>query len=289
MTTFNTRIIVIISLILLSRTKALCQQYLPFDFEHGQWICYYSTKGGLFGSYGGDIVDYIEENVKFYCNGDTVIDDTLFKKLYYTGFAKPTLTPQVHIEGYYGAIRNDTANKKVWLKSDYGYGCLYDFNLKVGDYYIYSCSEPAAKIDLIDSAMYCNKFHRRYHYSNGYLIEGIGSSDGLIPVNCMTSASSLICYSEKGESCDTCQTPTRIQEIIRNNLKVFPNPTTGEINISSADPILSLEVRDLTGRIIYKYNDVFVDTLKFQLPSAGIYLLLIKTKDNLIVRKIIRE
>ena len=57
------------------------QSYTPFDFSNGQWVCGYDNKGGVFGSYGSY---YIKEDVKFYCKGDTMINDTLFHKLYYT-------------------------------------------------------------------------------------------------------------------------------------------------------------------------------------------------------------
>jgi hypothetical protein len=107
-----------ISFILIS-SYGECQKYIPFDLVHGEWICGYFTKGGFFDSYGND---YVREEVKYYCQGDTLINDTIYKKLFYIGYASPTMTPEKNISGYFGAIRNDTAKKQVWLKTLYRYG-----------------------------------------------------------------------------------------------------------------------------------------------------------------------
>ena len=99
-------------LIIILTTVVFCQNYKPFDFVNGNWICYYNTKGGVFYSTGNI---YVDEKVKFFCPGDTTITGTVFKKLYYSGYAKPSGSQSISISGYYGAIRNDTVNKRVWI------------------------------------------------------------------------------------------------------------------------------------------------------------------------------
>ena len=59
------------------------QEYTPFNFDNGEWVCEYDVKVGLFG---GPYCVYQVDSVKFFCNGDTIINDTSFKKLYYKGY-----------------------------------------------------------------------------------------------------------------------------------------------------------------------------------------------------------
>ena len=59
-----------------------CQTYKPFNFDKGIWYCKYITKGGLFGVYHGPY--YATDSVKYFCNGDTTINNVMFKKLYHS-------------------------------------------------------------------------------------------------------------------------------------------------------------------------------------------------------------
>jgi len=134
------------------------QTYTPFDIKNGEWVCGYDTKGGEFSSYGSY---YIREDVKFYCQGDTVINDTLYAQLYYRGVARYPEWAKRNLSGYYGPIRNDTLKRQVWL----GNHLLYDFNLKIGDT-IRTLWVHGSPILSIDSVLYCDKFHRRYNYKS---------------------------------------------------------------------------------------------------------------------------
>jgi hypothetical protein len=271
----------------------ISQKYTPFDFSNGVWICGYFTKGGVFEFYG---TDYVREEVKFYCQGDTLINDTIYRKLFYIGYAKPTMTPQKNISGYYGAIRNDSIHKRVWFKNNNNYGILYDFNLDVGDSIRYSCSESEAKINSIDSALYCNTYHKKYNYIDvnniapSFIVEGIGSSGGLIPVNCLTSFSYLICYSERNNAvCDTCKTPTAIKETEINKLQIYPNPTNDVLKVISEDPILSIEVTDFLGKLIYINYNINNERAEIMIQQNGIFIIKIKTSNKTIIRKFIKK
>ena len=106
-------LILLFLLIILTRFGN-CQDYTPFDLDNGEWICGYVTKGGLFTENGNL---YVKEVVKFYCQGDTIINDTIYKNLKYIGYAEPEMSPQKNISGKFGAIRNDTVNKRLWIKA----------------------------------------------------------------------------------------------------------------------------------------------------------------------------
>jgi hypothetical protein len=276
--------------ILLVSLEGICQKYIPFDLSNGLWTCEYFTKGGFFdfyqidGEYGSD---YVTENVKFYFNGDTLINDTLFTKLYYIGIATPTTTPQRNIYGYFGAIRNDSLRKMVWFNDK----VLYDFNLQLGDSYKYNCDESENIIYSIDSVLYCNKYHnfKDSQNNNQFIIEGIGSSYGLIPIKCSLSNSNLKCYSEKNKNCDTCKIPNIIRSVSTNNLSVFPNPTNNYVIISSEATISLIEIIDITGRIIYAKNGFVDNKIEIPIQTNGYYILKIKTINELIVSSLIKK
>lgn len=207
--------LIISAIVLIVASAAFGQSYQPFDFENGTWYCRYVTKGGQFGA-DFERTQYVTDSVKFFCNGDTVINNLVYKKLYYSGFSFIQNSEKKTISGFYTAIRNDTLNKKI-LFAPAGYDTvisgtgivLYDFNLTVGDSIGYNFNTN--KKDLvtsIDSVMYCNRVHRRFNSETGWntLIEGIGSVSGLFPLVSPTDYGTLLCYQEAGnKDCADCK------------------------------------------------------------------------------------
>ncbi|WP_294669858.1 T9SS type A sorting domain-containing protein [uncultured Fluviicola sp.] len=271
------------------------QQYQPFDLNSGIWYCFYSTKGGMFG--GGTPVNYYaSDSVKFYCDGDTIINAVAFKKLMYAGNTSSQVVPLTPISGYYGAIRNDVPNKKVYFVSK-GYDSsyqgtgdlLYDFDLNIGDsiatHFISTDKEPVSQID---SVLYCGAYHKRYSSPSGYfIIEGIGSQHGLIPVKFATNFGYTMCYEETGnQSCTNCNIALSLEDNTLNRLAIFPNPTTGSIQIQSDLDILYLELYDADGSLVERIND---SKTGIDLKRSGVYLLKIHTDSGEFVRRLIRE
>ncbi|MFA6484626.1 MAG: T9SS type A sorting domain-containing protein [Bacteroidales bacterium] len=267
--------------------KVQGQSYTPFDFKHGEWVCGYDTKGGVFGYYG---TYYIKEEVKFYCQGDTIINDTLFNKLYYRGVTRYPEWARRELSGYYGPIRNDTINRQVWL----GGFLLYDFNIKVGDTVLFTCGSDETVIS-IDSVEYCDTYRRRYNAKNVfgdnlYLIEGVGSIFGLIPHGCMPSISWLDCYSEANNLiCDTCKTPVSVNEVAMENIEIFPNPTNDHIRVTSSIPVSSVEILDLLGRRVFYDSHGDKSEIEIQIRERGVYFVRVGIQGKTVVRKILRN
>jgi len=289
------KILILITISIYSSIDSSSQNYKPFNFENGEWVCYYYTKGGIFDTYGNV---YVHERVKYYCQGDTLISDTLYKKMYYVGYAQPYLQPPHDISGYYAAVRNDTINKKVLIKSDHIFDfavtdLLYDFNINIGDPCQYCCQDTSV-ITVIDSVLYCDSYHKRYRFTdalnNTYsIIEGIGSTFGLTPRHCGVNSSWLVCYSENDvPACDTCDIPVSI--IINNETKfdIFPNPTNDYINIDSEFPVSLLEISDISGRIVYCDINVSRNMTRVSLPYKGIFIVKIRIRDQILTSKVIK-
>lgn len=281
-------------LILSVSILAESQEYTPFDFDNGEWYCYFSTKGGLFG--GGHDTYYATDSVKFFCSGDTLINDTLYKKLYYAGNTSSQIVPKTSVYGYYGAIRNDTANKQVWYYAGDHNFLIYDFNLINGDSLcnttegllpvtFYFCG----KVTSFDSVNYCNKYFRRYNIGGQSIIEGIGSDKGLFPVLSSPWFSELICYSEKNDSeCESCKInfTNSFDHIIKENTFNI-NQTNNQLHIFSDYIIESVELFDLSGRRIISNHHLKSNSTDIYIPQKGIYILSIKIDDKIVERKII--
>jgi hypothetical protein len=216
-------------MILLTFQYGQSQVYKPFNLDSGEWYCKYSTKGGMFEGVDHEN-NYAIDSVKFYINGDTTINEVAFKKLMYSGYTSSQFVEQTYISGYIGALRNDTLNKQVYFifkhyNSNYeGTGdLLYDFDLEIGDSVQISCElDEIDTISLIDSVIYCNEYYKRYNTPSGYfIIEGIGSKYGLLPVNCLTDYGWFFCYEENAnELCDDCGFMTSINSYLINHLEI---------------------------------------------------------------------
>jgi hypothetical protein len=285
---------VTVALIILAVTGN-CQIYKPFNFDKGIWYCKYVTKGGLFGVYHGPV--YVTDSVKYFCNGDTTINNVLFKKLYHEGYSSSEFIPNTYFYGYSGAVRNDTLNKKVYFiphgyDSSYkGTGFLwYNFDVKISDSIGISCyyANEIIKVTSIDSVSYCNQYFRYLKTSTGDdIIEGIGSVYGLSPLNCPLACGWLICYQEQGnDDCADCNLFTSIPKNYHQSIKIYPNPTNGKIQITPNNNIQLVEIFDLHGNLIetitYDFEDI---TLK----NEGIYILRIKSDDKISIYKVVKN
>jgi hypothetical protein len=68
---------------------------------------------------------------------------------------------------------------------------------------------------------------------------------------------------------------------IINNLEVFPNPSTGQFTFEGLTETCSIEVTDLTGRIIFSEKmDQSKHTINLVGKEKGIYIYKIKNKEN---------
>jgi len=268
------------------------QEYTPFNFDSGEWVCRYDVKVGLFG--GPYCVEQID-SVMFFCSGDTIINDTSFKKLYYKGYT--TCPTWSYISGYYGAIRNDTINKKVWFNKDSGNFLIYDFNIHVGDSVcnmttflpvsFYFCGTVVS----IDSVIYCNRYFKKYNVID-YLqnvqsiIEGIGSPQGLFTTHAWFS--DLLCYSEvNNNACPVCEPFVAIENKISNKINIYVNQGNDQIKITSDEKITSIELFDINSKLVYSLNNINDYKTSVILFQKGVYILRARIADKIIIKKIV--
>ena len=166
--------------ILLLFQNIYSQNYHPLVEENKTWY----VTSAYFGAN--------ERTQLFKCEGDTVVNDTLYKAVYRSLEEFPTTWTKV-------AYLNETEDHQVFL-SNYQQGdtvfsppgLLYDFEAEVGDTLFISpindfTDEIEIHITYIDSTLIEGDFRKRTWfdcetYFDNYWIEGIGSNSGLLEV-----------------------------------------------------------------------------------------------------------
>jgi hypothetical protein len=152
----------------------------------GHWSEKYWVNAGM---------GYGEDNYTLFFNGDTVIGGKTYHKVLKTGSQSGGgIQTTYYYNGSNGAIREDTAQKKVYFvnysNNPSQEQLLYDFNLHVGD----MAPHGSNRVFKIDSVLVGNSYHKRFLLKplndttttidvNYAVIEGVGSTLGGAVVN----------------------------------------------------------------------------------------------------------
>lgn len=77
--------------------------------------------------------------------------------------------------------------------------------------------------------------------------------------------------------------------MIENNLIIYPNPTRGNLNIKSDNPIVSIEIIDIHSKIVRKFVNLSycTETIYISELEPGFYFVKVKTRNNTTTKKII--
>ena len=254
--------------------KVNAQTYVPMPMQNCYWqmshtkFCSQATGTPATSS---SVFDY-----KVYPNSDTIIATKKYVKLYAQVLTN-TVSPYCSIatgvsNGYWGAVRQDTAGKKIYLiyPSQTNENLLYNFNYSKGDTVKtilgFYTSPPPGNIAyrIIDSIYYqsytdgiCRKTFRQsvYQYNGGtyiwtqhsYFTEGIGNEVGLNERNYMITMNPFGSSSQEQwgsfltinnftispAATNTCAQNVGVKTYSNNTeLKIFPNPTHSDITVS---------------------------------------------------------
>ncbi len=201
--------------------------------------------------------------------GDTLINDTVYQKLY----AKINYTINDSSLQYICALREDSIQQRIYRRNCLGSptteGIIFDFSLQQGDSIVlsvdyYNIPNPI-RVDSIHFENFAGKLRRRFYITyfvqfpgqiwvpyNYEWIEGIGKvQDGKIkgPIyninpgadddNINPSVEELLCFWQSGQmlyqnsiymTCLIIHLGIKESEKIENN-NIFPNPTNNKLNI----------------------------------------------------------
>jgi hypothetical protein len=307
--------------------------YHPFPDSGAVWImnfnhsCHNSSIGCLFDC---------NSNYQYRVDGDTLIFGNIYKKIIKDSFLKycscivisppnPWSTPscnQYPFDSYFfGGIRNDSANKKVYYIQDGNYPerILYDFNLNVGDSLQNSiCNKTILKID---SVFIGSDYRKCYwldtsinaNFYNDRIIEGIGHVgtmfggpfEGCWPI-VADFGWGFSCFIENGNVLygdSNCALVTSAENISheRSLVILFPNPATNELRIGNSNlKIESIEIYNLIGEKCLTVSagsthrptlskgegDSFIDV---SMLTPGMYFARVKTEKGISIRKFVKQ
>jgi hypothetical protein len=178
---------------------------------------------------------------------------------------------------------------------------LYDFNMQVGDI-VYGYIASNDIVQSIDSVLIGGSYRKRWlinPYYNIYLIEGVGSTYGLLAKSPGSGTDALeynICFQENGQtlfpstttSCELITSTNSIEDI-SEQVNIFPNPSRGLFNVNMSNSTIGeIQITDLLGNVILRQTLNRQASAEIKELKSGTYILTITDSENKkINRKII--
>jgi hypothetical protein len=256
------------------------------------------------------------ETFSYVLNGDTAINSYTYHKVHIP-FVEINCNPNFPYQtaGYKGCLREDTNARKIYFiyPGDSVDSLLYDFNLQIGDTIrgLLSYEDLCMSLNLpvtiisIDSVLINNTYRKQWNYTNGSIVEGIGSLDGLLEMTCQfpdAPEAHLICFTENGNTIYNspwyfplnCNIIDGITDNAENiSLEIFPNPATNELRIQNSNlKIESVEIYNVVGEkrltptLSKGEGDSFIDV---SMLSSGMYFARVGTEKGILTKKFIKQ
>ncbi len=203
-------------------------------------------------------------------------------------------------------------SSKVYTVSDGMEHLYYDFSLSVGDTMKYSLEELSnvefVVVEIDSVTMLDNTKRKRLQlrcsndpdgtdYGLREWVEGMGDLFGVTSLSqaCILDGWELLsCFSSNDELLyqrfedEECWFTLAVLDISDKDLQIYPNPTQGELRISTELNLEKLQVFSSVGQLIMSQD--YVDKFSVSVLPQGLYILVF-TDDtgNQIVRRFLRE
>jgi len=263
------------------------------------------------------------ETILYGLKGDTLINDTLYHKLY---ILSDTTLENKNLKEYLGGFRQDS--QKVWFRPNQVNTTeflLYDFSGQLDDTIWHNAAliigynlnheffteGAGVRYSVIQDIYEYNGFKIFILFSQSTpseqdeWIDGIGSKCGLFGSVIMQPLSvieyNLACFKqndtvkyENNLACDKCfcggSTAIDKKEKNTDGIVVFPNPADNSLSIEVNKPfnIARIEIIDEKGTVIYS-KELLVNPVNVSNISKGIYFIKLTIDNEEIVKKVIIE
>lgn len=292
--------IVVIMIMHMMTCTAFAQLHLPFPDSTGAW--------NIHTSYGTFPDPVITNDIRYYINGDTIIDGYTYNKLYADSYA---LTDSA-FSTLKGCFRTDSL--KVYFRNvnfspyEWGYDddsvevLFYDFGMLPGDSMLvadfYSYSAVYIHLQFIDTTVVAGIPLRRWNFwansggtgfcSGGHTwIEGIGSENGFLPYSFCFENSVTLCrfHSNANDYPFYCGVPLGINENNPHDFTVFPNPASTEFTFLPYQLNRELKMVDVAGKLIMSKKITESETILDvnNLPNGIFFLKYMNQKEKLVI------
>lgn len=271
------------------------QTYIPLLNESNTWNVV--AAGFMYEPY----YDTVYQTITYTVEGDTVINSQVYKMIYASWQEEPT-------EWGLNCFMKEDDDGKVWTKStitnqEY---LSYDFSLEQGQTALIGpyggLTAVVDSVTTVDLGGERKKLWIHYEEMPDVLetwTEGIGSNKGLVwsgePI--VGGFYELLCFSQndvviyQNPYYSSCYIYTvDINEIIDNDINIYPNPAKGLLYINNINRIRinSIMITDLNGKTVKDYN-TSTGTLDISSLNPGLYFINISTGKGQIIKKIMVE
>ena len=81
---------------------------------------------------------------------------------------------------------------------------------------------------------------------------------------------------------------TRIQQLTDENIILYPNPTSGRLNITGLNDPADANIYSINGQLIKSIQQIN-NSIDISELTTGIYILKMKSDDKTLVRKVVKE
>ncbi len=272
-------------MILVYQPKLIAQEYIPMANEGAHWVVAQNSDEGI-------IIEFLWE---YYINGDTLVDNTLYKKVYRRALVptmeQPPFTAQ---EPYFlfGLMRDAPEERKVYaVNFQFAWECpleeeflMYNFSLDNGDFVDF-CIYIGYGDDTIESISEENLFgmETMVYQTNTFhsYYEGLGSYNGLFeeifnPYKSINSSQQpyIYYYCPDDESCDLFANIPNMLTSSVYELNIYPNPASNymifELPQNTSEVIIGVynSYGEMIKELISTTNKVQWD---FENISSGLY------------------
>lgn len=305
--------------LLFTTVRSNAQTYHPFPDSNAIWR-------------GGEGIPSQYSYYHYKLNGDTSIGSYSYNKIDNSGVIyynwAPPGSPSYYSNGYIGAYRNDTLNKKVYYleKDSTSEVLFYDFNLTIGDTIrgysidlVNSNNLPSNNIhfivDSLDSVLINNSFRKTWYYHAfqnnsingsypaGIIIEGIGNTydflNGFIShgfehnlkLTCYTDDKMTIGFYGAPHEISTGCYLVSIDETKLENKKtvISPNPFKSYIFLNTKLQINRISIVNIMGKTLFQSTRIENEKIDLSFLPNGIYFVHLNTENNNYTQKIIKH
>lgn len=228
--------------------SAGAQQYVPLLNEQNTWLV--------------EVSGWITVNITYWIEGDTLIEDTGYKKVWYE---EEGLAGQY----VYGLMREDVAEKKIYVRyPNIDEELFYDFAAEVNDLvtiYPYGSAETdtvsAVLTEMVGGTERTEvQFHKGW-WTDEWVV-GMGSTQGLTNpwANYLEFSPRLLCFYEGNDLAwdnpddeTICNLFLKLDESNSVSFATWPNPACDEFYVQLKSSMgVELELISIAGEVVLK-------------------------------------
>ena len=286
---------IFIILIALISLNVYSQEYLPTALEGSRRVVAFYT----IDASGNEPVIEMVSQWEYKCNGDTIISDTLYKKVYRRNL-RVYVYPYEPTNDYHlvRLIRDDIQQKKVYqrfLSSD-SESLLFDFSLEVGDYVYLPITD--ADMDLVtgiySGEVFGNQTNTFYFAYDYYYMEGLGSNCGFLePMTIVVKKYNDGEFTELRdycieEDCESIFVSTDELDTKTNGISIYPQPATDNISFSIGENnFCNIQIFNINGKLLEELAGESVIQWDCENVNSGIYFYKVISESKISSGKII--